>query len=261
MDSAGAVSSAPTIQPEAAERHVRMLLGALQAHPFPAAEAGRDILDQANIRGHGVDRQAHQPPGQLHTCKTIPLACKGTRRLGGFRWAYAGHEEGEEWKEAVLPGYSHVYASNHGRIKQHINNDTKIRAGQTRSDCGYKDVYLQHENGSHKAFRAHRVIAHAFHGPPGHESLVVNHIDGVRDNNIPSNLEWVSPRENTNHAVLIGLRSAFTIKQFDSSGCLVKSFPTVKAAMLHMGKCHTAPLYRAISGKAATAWGFSWQKG
>ena len=52
-----------------------------------------------------------------------------------------------------------------------------------------------------KMFRVHRLIAHAFHGPPLEEAaLEVNHIDGNRSNNQRDNLEWVTPSQNMRHA-------------------------------------------------------------
>lgn len=48
----------------------------------------------------------------------------------------------------------------------------------------------------------------------------VNHIDGVRDNNDKSNLEWVSNKENVRHAWSTGLRSRERMKKISDDDML-----------------------------------------
>jgi len=49
---------------------------------------------------------------------------------------------------------------------------------------GYKNYYI------------HRLVCAAWHGLPSFDKAEVDHIDGVRDNNVPSNLKWVTSKEN-----------------------------------------------------------------
>ena len=52
-----------------------------------------------------------------------------------------------------------------------------------------------------KQFKVHRLVAHAFLGPPpSEEAWQVNHIDGNGSNNQMDNLEWVSHSENMRHS-------------------------------------------------------------
>ena len=68
----------------------------------------------------------------------------------------------------------------------------------------YKQVSLWKENKG-TSYYVHRLVAEAF--IPNPESKPeVNHIDGNRQNNHISNLEWVTSGENSLHASKIGLR-------------------------------------------------------
>lgn len=58
--------------------------------------------------------------------------------------------------------------------------------------------------GKNKCFRIHREVAKCFI-PNKYNLPEVNHIDGNKQNNHYSNLEWVSPKENIQHAINNGL--------------------------------------------------------
>lgn len=57
----------------------------------------------------------------------------------------------------------------------------------------------------------HHLVAFAFIGPPpgaigrSADQYQINHIDGSRANNRPQNLDWVTPKENKQHAARMGL--------------------------------------------------------
>lgn len=56
-----------------------------------------------------------------------------------------------------------------------------------------------------KIFSAHRFVAEMFVPNPDNKPFV-NHIDGVKDNNVYTNLEWVTRSENAVHSFEIGLQ-------------------------------------------------------
>lgn len=71
---------------------------------------------------------------------------------------------------------------------------------------GYYCVYLCHR-GSHrkkKWFRISRLVAECFIPNPDKKPCV-NHIDGNKNNDDIANLEWVTYKENSQHAIRIGL--------------------------------------------------------
>lgn len=68
---------------------------------------------------------------------------------------------------------------------------------------GYRTVTLSRE-GIGKIYRIHRLIAQTFIPNPNNLPCV-NHKDGNKSNNHPSNLEWCTYSYNTNHAYSNGL--------------------------------------------------------
>lgn len=68
------------------------------------------------------------------------------------------------------------------------------------SSGGYYQVQLNNEHGR-KTFMLHRIVAEAFLGSPDSDIMQVNHKDGDKSNNVLSNLEWVTPKENVKHCV------------------------------------------------------------
>lgn len=106
----------------------------------------------------------------------------------------------EEWKiVAECPTYS---VSSFGRIKN--NNTNKIIKLHTDKD-GYKDIGFSNGNRKSRLYRRiHRIVALAFIPNPDNLPLV-NHIDGVKDNNHVDNLEWVTLSRNVTHSYEIEL--------------------------------------------------------
>lgn len=68
---------------------------------------------------------------------------------------------------------------------------------------GYEMVMLYKDN-KPKKFLVHRLMAQTFIPNPN-DLPEVNHIDGNRLNNRPENLEWVTSKQNKQHAHKLGL--------------------------------------------------------
>lgn len=84
---------------------------------------------------------------------------------------------------------------------------TATKPAKILSQCqarhGYLEVAVQF-NGTRHKLRVHRLIAMAF--VPGYQpGLTVNHINGVKTDNSPVNLEWVTHSRNSAHAWETGL--------------------------------------------------------
>lgn len=107
--------------------------------------------------------------------------------------------EQEIWKD--VEGFNGYQISNLGRVKSYYNNTTIIR--KTSVVCGYKHLMLS-KNKKKYNFYIHKLVANAFIPNPENKPEV-NHIDGNKLNNNISNLEWVTRKENCQHAWETGL--------------------------------------------------------
>lgn len=123
----------------------------------------------------------------------------------------------EVWKPIV--NYEGLYEiSNFGRVKSVLRKvlhpslvngakyktiPEKIRKPNIMK--GYHCIGLV-KDGNVKIYRIHRLVIEHFGERQPSEEYQVNHIDGDKSNNRIDNLEWVTPRENTLHAIKTGLR-------------------------------------------------------
>lgn len=57
------------------------------------------------------------------------------------------------------------------------------------------------KSGGTRYIQLHRLLMMAFRPVEGMEKLQVNHIDGNKQNNNFNNLEWVTPKQNIQHAI------------------------------------------------------------
>jgi len=101
--------------------------------------------------------------------------------------------EPEIWKD--IKGYEGYYqVSNIGRVKT-VKTETIKKPHISNK---YFSVGLS-KCGIHKIYRIHRLVAEAFIKNKYNKSTI-NHIDGDNFNNRIENLEWMTLRENKEHA-------------------------------------------------------------
>lgn len=152
----------------------------------------------------------------------------------------------EVWKEvSVNPNY---LVSNYGRVKtiDHPvwcvkNNSYSIRKGRicipsNNNSKKYWRIGIQINN-KQKHFAVHRLVATAFIPNPNNLPQI-NHIDGNKDNNHISNLEWCDNSYNQKHACDNGLKS--TIKMSEHSALRKLSIEEVKYIKEEFAKIDTS---------------------
>jgi hypothetical protein len=128
------------------------------------------------------------------------------RTVNGFEGMYSVTNDGRVWS--------------HKRVQLRKNGAPLTIHGKWLKrmtiNKGYFYVNLYRSNGNgYERFLVHRLVALAWVENAVAERDQVNHLDGVRKNNIFTNLEWCTSKENHQHAWSSGLRSV-TQKQLDA---------------------------------------------
>ena len=167
----------------------------------------------------------------------------------------------EIWKD--VNGYEGIYkVSNLGNVRR---NKTLKKNIDTK---GYYYVNLS-KNGKVKNYRVHQLVAKAFIENKNN-FIEVNHIDGIKTNNLVSNLEWCDHKHNMKHAHDNNLISqegvAKSVKCMNDktkksvlqikNGIIVQTFEscaeaTRKTGIHHIGLC--------ANGLRKTAGGYEWK--
>lgn len=178
----------------------------------------------------------------------------------------------EIWKD--IEGFEGYYqVSNYGQVKSldryiectngdiHYTRHVPERILRQQLDCdGYYRINLIRSN-HEKGFGVHRLVAQAFVPNPENKPTV-NHIDGNKQNNHVSNLEWATYQEQNDHAVKLGLRSSETMRPaYEKSMTVIKQqvmcietgqvFESQIEAERQLGLCSTAVWHSIHTGKCA----------
>jgi hypothetical protein len=173
----------------------------------------------------------------------------------------------EIWKD--IPNYEEQYqVSNLGRVKSKErivlrNNKHKIHLKEKilyqGERSGYKVVFFI-KNGIKKSFQIHRLVADAFIPNPENKPQV-NHIDGNKVNNKITNLEWVTAKENINHAYKIGLSKIHNNKkviQFDLKMNFINEYDSLCEAE-RKTKTHHSNISKCCQGIYKQSNGYIWE--
>jgi hypothetical protein len=178
----------------------------------------------------------------------------------------------EIWKSIL--GYEKLYEiSNLGNVKSLNYNHTgkpKILALKHHKS-GYLTVMLCN-NGVKKNKSVHVLVAEAFIENPNSYPCV-NHIDGNKNNNNVSNLEWVTHSQNTQHAINTGLRLDSNMRgkqgalnklskpvlQYSKDGTFVKKWLSISEAA-RFYNCSPSTILNCCAGRIKSCKGYIWEK-
>lgn len=175
----------------------------------------------------------------------------------------------EIWKD--IPEFEGIYrASNLGRIKSLERIDILGRRVKEKiltsgiNQYGYCQVEL-YKNSIGKNYYVHRLVWSAFNGQIP-EGLQVNHKNEIKTDNRLSNLNLMTPKENTNwgtgiercHNQLINGKKSKTVLQYDLQDNLIKEFPSIMQAHRELGFSQ-GNINKCCKGKRKTAYGYKWK--
>lgn len=165
----------------------------------------------------------------------------------------------------AIPGLENYEVSDTGSFRRAAyvgyrgrQHPAKLKA-QRRDGRGYLLVKLGREY-----YRSHRMVALAFYGPS--DLPEVNHINGVKDDNRPENLEWCSKSHNALHACETGLwdrRGGIHSRSFkgwvhaerDGFGLMLRGNQDIKSEGLS-----SSEVSKCLLGKRKTHKGFSFSR-
>ena len=172
----------------------------------------------------------------------------------------------EQWKAIV--GYEGLYeVSNIGNIRRlpsvirYKQNGTRNYPGkdllQERIVEGYLRVVLS-KDGVKKRYMSHRIVAEAFI-PNLDNKKFVNHINGNKSDNRVENLEWCTPKYNSNYGNARKKRSRKVI-QYTADGEFVNEYFGTREAEKQTGIRHSAIVCCCQNRpKYLTAGGYKWK--
>lgn len=154
----------------------------------------------------------------------------------------------EKWKDII--GYEGRYqVSDCGRICS-VKHGKRKFLKPNDAKKGYLQVTL-YKGGTRRSHNIHRLVAVAF--VPNPENLPeVNHIDENSFNNCSINLEWCTPKYNSNYgtrgqriSAKITGKGGIKVVAINNNGEVVHEFPSICNASKVLGVSH-APVQRCV---------------
>ena len=163
-----------------------------------------------------------------------------------------------------IKDFSNYLISDEGEI---YNVRTMHKMKGCENNKGYRKVNLYSlTKHKYEYFLLHRLVAIHFVPNPDNKPEV-NHIDGNKNNNKSSNLEWVTRRENVQHAIKAGLatqcitgyeKRGYTVIQYSNDGSFIKKWRSLREIESTLGYGH-GNITKCCYGEYKQSYGYIWK--
>ena len=168
----------------------------------------------------------------------------------------------EEFPEYKIDELGNVYSRYKPKTNILTNNWYKLRQVLDKGVGYYLVTLVNSKTKRRKNQFIHRLLAQAFIPNPENKSQV-NHKDGNKQNNSLDNLEWVTSRENSQHAVDMGLTTygycEKAVKQIDLyTNEVIKIYKSLAEAERQTNICKQN-ISKVVRGKRNKAGNYYWE--
>lgn len=175
--------------------------------------------------------------------------------------------EQEIWKD--VKGYEGLYqVSNLGRVKSlrrktwngkgyFVINEKYLK--ESFNNSGYKNVGIS-KNGKSRFYAVHRLVAETFVKNPNNYN-VVNHINEIKTDNRPENLEWCTKQYNSTYGTARERQAKKTRKkvvQYDVNGVFIRNWDYIRLVEKELG-IRNSDITACCKGRRKLAGGYKWE--
>lgn len=159
-------------------------------------------------------------------------------------------------------GFEELYEmTKEGQIKSLRSNRIISQRYNTK---GYLIVILTKKDGSRTTKAVHRLILETFNPVENMESLTVNHINHIKDDNRLENLEWMTNSDNVKEAYQAGLHEGTHHYDGWNNKAVVcietgEEFESYRAAARKIGITSSGKIGDACKDSTKTCGGYHWR--
>lgn len=217
------------------------------------------VLVAQAFLGHkiGEGRVYHKNGNNMDNCvENLEIVKKGEKRSVEKKNTPARkREKTERPNGALCPQNERYLVTTSGDIYDTTSESYMLL---TKNKSGYLVVGIDGTT-----YRVHRLVAETYIQKPSEDCTQVNHIDGNKENNDVSNLEWVTPGQNMSHSINVLHKEKMVTKKqkpvisTDKDGN-EREYSGIKAACRETG-INSGSITSVCKGKGKTAGGLRWR--